>query len=117
MPFDGSKFEYGLVRLFDEMLEFFGPDGERRAQGVQVGGGRCLVGALSRCGAKLKMPKQDDAARYLRAAIRNHKRGNRISIVQFNDHEQRCSKMSVTCWWPRGEWPAPATSACAMTGS
>jgi len=94
MPFDGSRFDHGPLRLFDEMLEFFGPDGERWAQHAQIDddGRRCLVGALAGCRAKLKMPKRDNAARYLRAAIRGHQGGNRISIMRFNDHEQRTFK-------------------------
>ena len=87
MPFDGSEFETGLVRLFDAMLAFFGPNGERWTQGLQIDedGSRCLIGALAGCRAKLKMPKGDRAARYLRAAIRRHQRGDRLHIIQFND--------------------------------
>jgi hypothetical protein len=89
MPFDG--YDFSLVHLFDEILWFFGPNGERWVQGTQIDGigNRCLVGALAGCRAKLKLPKKDRAAHYLRAAIRRHQRGNRMSIVQFNDDPQR----------------------------
>lgn len=52
MPFDGSHFRSGLIDLFDEMLGFFGPDGERWTQGVQIDGdgSRCLVGRLLHAG-------------------------------------------------------------------
>ena len=87
MPFDGSHFRFGLIDLFDEMLDFFGPDGERWTQGGHIAedGSRCLVGALAGCRAKLKMGKGDGASQHLRWAIRNHTRWEGHSIISFND--------------------------------
>jgi hypothetical protein len=87
MPFDGSHFRFGLIDLFNEMLDFFGSDGERWTQGAQIGGdgSRCLVGALAACRAKLKMGKGDGAAQHLRWAIRYHTLWTRYSITGFND--------------------------------
>ena len=87
MPFDGTNIQAGVVRLFDDMLEFFGPDGERWVQGMQLDehGNRCLVGALKGGRARLGMSYCDDAAYYLRTAIRKYCSGKPSSIMDFND--------------------------------
>jgi hypothetical protein len=88
MPFDG--YEVSLVQLFDEMLRFFGPNGEQWIQGewLDASGNRCLIGALAGLRAKLKLPKKDRATLLLRAAIRGH-HGRRMSIMAFNDRYKR----------------------------
>jgi hypothetical protein len=86
MPFDGTNYQPGIIRLFDDMLDFFGPDGERWIQGAQTqgDGGRCLLGALKGCRARLGMPRRDNAVSYLRRAIWNYTRYH-SSLIAFND--------------------------------
>jgi hypothetical protein len=90
MPFDGTNFQPGLIRLFDDMLDFFGPDGENWAQGSQIDNdARCLIGALKGCRARLGMPRRDKAAHYLRRAIAHYYSYYPSSIVAFNDMPYR----------------------------
>ena len=88
MPLDGTNFYPSVVDLFDAMLEFFGPDGDRWTTGEQVDrhGNRCLVGALRGCRAKLAMTsRQDMAAFYLRRAITKYISEPGCSIIDFNN--------------------------------
>jgi hypothetical protein len=89
MPFDGTNFHPGLVRLFDDMRDFFGPDGENWAQGRQIdNAARCLIGALKGCRARLGMSGRDKAAHYLRRAIAHYLYYN-SNIITFNDRPSR----------------------------
>ena len=88
MPFDGTGFHPSVVELFEAMLDFYGPGGERWTVGelVDDDGSRCLVGAMRHCRAKLKMKRRDKAAHYLRLAIRRHENRGAVTIIDFNDH-------------------------------
>jgi len=87
MPFDGANFEHGVAQLFEAMLEFLGPNGERWTCGTLLDkdGNRCLIGAMRHCRAKLRMNGGDKAAYCLRKAIRHHLNGEASDIMGFND--------------------------------
>lgn len=93
MPFDGTSFRYRVADVFDEMLEFYGPTGERWTQSSWVDGEgrRCLDGALKLCCSKLRIGKRR-ARRRLRAAIRQHEGARRLSIILWNDEKRRTFK-------------------------
>lgn len=80
-----------LKDLFDQLLDFFGPHGERWLRGAweDERGSRCLMGALNYfCSYHREVAVKVRAMQAIREAIRKYT-GSPSGIVDFNDAAQR----------------------------